>query len=199
MPTRIFHWGLALSVFLSMFIVYGKKYLALHLVAGTLTFALLIGRVIWGFIGTRYVRFGAFAKSLDEVKREFDFFGKKDTHSVGHPAIAGLVMLILIFCGLCVGASGLWLWLFVDVTSKESALYIHEVFANTLLVIAFVHIQGVALHTLLHKDGIAYGMVNGKRPALAGEQIERLSLFQKTIAALWFLGSSAAALMAIRI
>lgn len=200
LPTRIFHWGLALSVFVSMFIVYGKKYLTLHIVFGMLAFGLILGRLAWGFAGTRYVRFAAFVKSVDEAKQEFSILdSEKHPHSVGHPAVAGWVMLILMFCALCVGVSGLWLWLFSDVNTKEGILHVHEIFANTLLAIAFVHVQGVILHIFLHRDGIVMGMIDGKRPAHEREQIGKLSFLQKSIALLWFLGSGTAALWALKV
>lgn len=199
LPTRIFHWGLAVSVFLSMFIVYGRAYLTLHVISGTVAFALIVGRIVWGFIGTRYVRFSAFVKGIDEAKKEFAVI-KDDvnSHSVGHPAVAGWVMLFLMFCAFGVGISGIWLWQFSDEITKEGILYWHEIFANTLLAIAFVHIQGVILHIILHRDGIVKGMIDGKRPALEQESIGELTVVQKIIAALWFFGSAAAALLALR-
>jgi len=195
LPTRIFHWGLAVSVFLSMLIVYGKKFVVIHVIFGMSAFVLIIGRVLWGIVGTRYVRFSAFVKSIEDAKQEFSVHGgEKHPHSVGHPAVAGWVMLFLMFCVLLVGISGLWVWRFTDAVSKEGALYIHEIFANTLLVIAFVHIQGVMLHIFLHRDGIVMGMIDGKRPAYSHEQIGRLSFFQKVVATIWLLGSGFAAL-----
>lgn len=197
LPTRIFHWGFALSVILSMLIVYGKKYAALHIIAGTAAFVLLAGRVVWGIFGTKYVRFGAFVKTIDDVKAEFSVFKSEHrSHAVGHPAVAGWVMLMLMFCGVCVGVSGLYLYLFASEANKESVLYIHELFANTLLAIAFVHVQGVVLHLFLHKDGIVQGMFDGKRPAYPNEQIKRLTKLQIAIAALWFGASLSAIILA---
>ncbi len=199
LPTRIFHWGFAFSIFLSMLIVYGKKYAALHIIAGMAAFILLVGRLVWGIFGTKYVRFGAFVKTLDDVKAEFSIFKSEHrSHTVGHPAVAGWVMLMLMFCGICVGASGLYLYLFAGETNKENVLYIHELFANTLLAIAFVHIQGVVLHLFLHKDGIVQGMFDGKRPAYPNEQIGKLTKLQIAVAALWLGASLASIVWAIK-
>lgn len=187
LPTRIFHWGFALSVILSMLIVYGKKYAALHIIAGMAAFVLLVGRVIWGIFGTRYVCFSAFLKSAQDVKNEFAIFKTEQTsHTVGHPAVAGWVMLILMFCGLGVGISGFWLYTFTDDATKEAVLYWHEIFANSLLAIAFVHVQGVFLHVLTHKDGIVMGMIDGKRPAYEHEQIKGLNKIQILLSIAWF-------------
>lgn len=199
LPTRIFHWSLAGSVMLSMLIVYGTKYHALHIVAGSTAFALLIGRVVWGLVGTRYVRFSAFVKSIDEAKAEFAALREdRHLHSVGHPVVAGWVMLFLIFCGLCACGSGVWLSLCEEQNQKQTALFVHEIFSNTVLATAFIHVQGVLLHWLLHRDGIVLGMMDGRRPAEPHEQIGLLSMPQKIVAFLWFAGCLAAALVALK-
>ncbi|HRF57052.1 MAG TPA: cytochrome b/b6 domain-containing protein [Campylobacterales bacterium] len=188
LPTRIFHWGLALSVSLSMLIVYGKSYLDLHIVSGLISFVLIAGRLVWGFVGTKYVRFGSFLKGADDIKAEFSSFQESSIHrAVGHPAIAGWVMLLLMLCAFCVGVSGIWLWLVSDVRdSKEVLLGVHEIFANTLLIIAFIHVQGVLLHIFLHRDAIVIGMIDGKRPAREDEAIGSLSATQRVVALVWF-------------
>jgi cytochrome b len=192
LPTRIFHWGLAVSVFLSMLIVYGKKYLALHLVSGIVAFSLVLGRIVWGFTGTKYVRFGAFLKGFSEAKKEFSLIKEDADHTVGHPAVAGWVMLLLIASAFGVGISGIWLLEFAAKEQKEIALQVHEAFANTVLAIAFIHLQGVMLHIFLHSDGIVKGMIDGKRPAKKGEEIGSLNISQKIIAFIWLGGSFAA-------
>lgn len=195
LPTRIFHWGLAICVFLSMLIVYGKKYLALHLIFGIIAFSLIIGRIVWGFTGTKYVQFKAFFKDFNEVKKEFSLTDTTTSHTVGHPAVAGWVMLLLIGSAFTTGASGIWLLEFAAKEQKELAFTVHEIFANTVLVIAFIHLQGVMLHIFLHRDGIVQGMINGKRPAKKEEEIGTLNPSQKIIAAIWLGGSFAAAFL----
>jgi cytochrome b len=187
LPTRIFHWSFAVSVVISMLIVYGKKYLTLHIIFGSLAFSLLIGRVIWGIVGTKYVKFISFLKSKKAIKNEFSIYSDKSHHIVGHPPVAGYVMLTMMLCGLCIGISGWILYLSsLDENSKEIVFNTHEVTANILLIIAFIHIQGVFLHTFLHRDGIVMGMLNGKRPAFENEQIGKLTTFQRVIAIIWF-------------
>lgn len=200
LPTRIFHWGLALSVSLSMLIVYGKSYLDLHIVSGLISFVLIAGRLVWGFVGTKYVRFGSFLKGADDIKAEFSSFQEDSIHhAVGHPAIAGWVMLLLMLCAFCVGVSGIWLWLVSDVRdSKEVLLGVHEIFANTLLIIAFIHVQGVLLHIFLHRDAIVIGMIDGKRPAREDEAIGSLSATQRVVALVWFACAIIVSMWALR-
>lgn len=181
-----------------MLIVYGKGYSKLHLVAGFASFAFVTGRLVWGFFGTKYVRFGAFLKGVRDIKNEFSVFKNAEaSHSVGHPAVAGWVMLLLMFCGVGVGVSGFWLHFFANGETKEALLKTHEIFANSLLAIAFIHIQGVMLHALTHKDGIVVGMIDGKRPAYEQEEIRALTKLQTAIALLWFAAVGAAVAFAV--
>ncbi len=61
LPIRIFHWGLVLSViaaFVSAKI--GEDFMLWHFRFGYAALALLVFRVIWGFVGTHYARFATF-------------------------------------------------------------------------------------------------------------------------------------------
>ncbi|MCB0351639.1 MAG: cytochrome b/b6 domain-containing protein, partial [Bdellovibrionales bacterium] len=46
---------------------------------------------------------------------------------------------------------------------KETFEDIHEIFANGLLVVALLHIAGVLLHSLRHRDGIIMTMYHGAK------------------------------------
>src|ERR1700748_1789730 len=61
LPTRVFHWALALCVvgsFTSGYI--GGNAMAWHLRFGYAAFALLLFRLVWGFVGGRWSRFASF-------------------------------------------------------------------------------------------------------------------------------------------
>jgi cytochrome b len=59
LPTRIFHWGLAACVVCS--VVSAKAgAMTWHFRFGYAVFALLLFRILWGFVGGRWSRFGSF-------------------------------------------------------------------------------------------------------------------------------------------
>ena|ERR1035437_5105565 len=59
-PTRLFHWTLALSFLGTWFTTESDRWLSVHVFLGCLMMALVDFRVIWGLLGTYYVRFASF-------------------------------------------------------------------------------------------------------------------------------------------
>ena len=62
-PLRLWHWTLALFVFIAWFTP--NKYDSLHRFAGYVVIGLLVFRVSWGFVGTRHSRF----RTLSPINR----------------------------------------------------------------------------------------------------------------------------------
>tara|TARA_Y100001970_G_C14005478_1_gene735623 strand:- start:406 stop:639 length:234 start_codon:yes stop_codon:yes gene_type:complete len=60
LPLRIFHWLLVIFVALAWYTVKVSGDMDLHMLAGQAILALLIFRIIWGFIGTRHSLFKNF-------------------------------------------------------------------------------------------------------------------------------------------
>ena len=62
LPTRLFHWGLVVCVVGSIISAnVGGNALAWHFRFGYAILALLLFRLVWGFVGPRYARFSSFA------------------------------------------------------------------------------------------------------------------------------------------
>lgn len=62
-------------------------------------------------------------------------------------------------------AAGLGLtgYLMTSGPDKETFEDIHELLANGLFVVAVLHIAGIVLHTLRHKEVIGLSMIDGKK------------------------------------
>ncbi|MFN9280322.1 MAG: cytochrome b/b6 domain-containing protein, partial [Betaproteobacteria bacterium] len=61
LPTRLFHWTLALSVVGSIVTAkIGGNAMLWHFRLGYLALGLLVFRILWGFVGGRWSRFGSF-------------------------------------------------------------------------------------------------------------------------------------------
>ena len=107
LPTRLFHWLLVASIMgLAVTGTVGGNIMVWHLRLGYSVLALLLFRIVWGLVGGRWSRFGAFIYAPQSVINYLKGKGKPE-HSIGHnPIGAGSVFAMLGFLLLQV-ASGL--------------------------------------------------------------------------------------------
>ena len=61
-PTRLFHWAIVLLIALSYFSIH-YDHIALHLLSGYTLLALMLFRIVWGFVGSETSRFSHFLRS----------------------------------------------------------------------------------------------------------------------------------------
>src|SRR5690606_30776146 len=70
LPTRLFHWALAVCVIGAYVSVkLGGLYMDWHVRFGLATLGLIVFRLVWGFIGPRYARFASFVRGPGTIKR----------------------------------------------------------------------------------------------------------------------------------
>ncbi len=94
LPTRVFHWCLALSVigaFISVKI--GGNAMIWHARFGYCALALILFRVIWGFIGPVHARFANFVKGPRKVLASLR---GEPWNGVGHNPLGALSVIVLI-------------------------------------------------------------------------------------------------------
>ena len=60
-PTRVFHWLLALSFTGAFLTAESERYRDVHVLLGYTVLGLVAFRLLWGLLGTRYARFWSFA------------------------------------------------------------------------------------------------------------------------------------------
>ncbi len=171
-PTRIFHGLFALS-FVAAFLITkvvddeSANY-AYHMILGIFMVSLVILRIIWGIIGSKYARFSSFDLSPTHLFKYFkDILQNKSERKLSHNAAsswAAIVMMALSFGLLFSG------YQMVQKYNKETFEEVHEAFANIFLVIAIFHVVGIVLHTLRHKDPIGLSMVTGNKLAKTNEE-----------------------------
>lgn len=165
LPTRLFHWlfaGLFLGAFfLAKTMDDEAPAFAVHMLLG-LVLAFVVGlRIVWGFVGSRYARFSSFALRLTG----------KSNRTLGHNRASSWAALIMMALALGLAVTGYFM---TNGGSRESLEDLHELLANTFLIVAVVHVSGVIVHSLRHKDRIELSMVSGKKKAIEGQTgIER--------------------------
>lgn len=98
LPTRAFHWTLALAVVLLVVSGHvGGNALEWHMRLGYLVFTLLLFRLLWGFFGGRWSRFASFIHAPGTVLRYLRGEAAAGEHlDVGHNPLGGLSVFALL-------------------------------------------------------------------------------------------------------
>lgn len=98
LPTRIFHWVLAVTVVTAIVTAHvGGNAMQWHVACGMVVLILLSFRVLWGLVGGRWSRFASFIYGPGTVLRYLRGQARADEHlDVGHsPLGAGSVFALL--------------------------------------------------------------------------------------------------------
>ncbi len=108
LPTRLFHWtlvALILAQLVTMSI--GGNAMAWHFRGGYAIFTLLLWRLVWGFVGGRWSRFGSFVYAPGAVLAYLR--GQAPAaHSIGHSPLGAMSVFALLALLCAQVASGLF-------------------------------------------------------------------------------------------
>ena len=172
LPTRIFHWLFA-GLFLTGFVIAktmddDSPWFNYHSLAGlTLGFVVLL-RLIWGIFGSKHARFSGFALKPTDLVSYFKgiLTGEKKRWAGHNPASswAGIVMMLMAL-GLAVTG-----YLMTSGPNKETYEDVHELLANGFIIVVVLHIAGIVLHTIRHKEMIGLSMIDGKKADVTSDQ-----------------------------
>jgi len=168
-----FHWSLV-SAFVITYIT-EDDFLTIHSWAGYLILALLVIRIIWGFIGTRYARFSNFVYSRENIMQFLkDTLRFKAKRYLGHNPAGGAMVILLMISLLITSITGVFLlgaeehigpvahWFTQTESAWGNALEeVHEFFANFTLFLVFIHVAGVLVESLIHKENLVSSMLTG--------------------------------------
>ena len=169
LPTRAFHWLLALSFAGAVATGESGQLHGVHVACGYTMLGLVAFRIAWGLVGTRYARFRSFAFGPRSVLAYLRSLARKSPqHHVGHnPAGSWAIWALLALVALAAatgyatneGLGGDWL---------EG---LHEGVVNTLIFLVVVHVAGVVASSLLHRENLARAMLTGYKRGAPGEGI----------------------------
>jgi len=160
---RVFHWSLV-AFFATAFLT-GDEIEWLHLWAGYAIAGLVISRIVWGFFGPHHARFSSFVKGPRAVLTFLrDSMHLAAPRHLGHNPAGGamVVALLAVLAALCVTGFAMT----TDAYWGSKALEeIHEVLANTALVLVALHVAGVAIASVEHGENLVKAMVTGRKRA----------------------------------
>ena len=156
---RIFHWGLVACIALNEFVVDDGE--RVHQWIGYAASALVLARIVWGFVGTRHARFSDFWPTPARLRAHLaDLLAGRHGAQVGHNPLGALMMLALLAVVLALGASG-WLQTTDAFWGEEWLQELHEELAEALLGLAGVHVAAALLMSAVERTNLVAAMVSG--------------------------------------
>ena len=187
---RAFHWSLVATVALAW--LSADEVQPVHEVTGYVVAGLIAFRLVWGLIGGRYARFSQFVKGPGSALAYLrTMLRGPERRYIGHnPAGAAMIVALL----LSLSGTALTGWLSADparvamlpdmpriVTpawaddgreeEEETLEDLHEVLANLSLFLVALHVGGVLLSSLRHRENLVHAMVTGRKRAPGGDDI----------------------------
>lgn len=170
-PVRVFHW-LAVACFAGAWLTAESERLHLvHITLGYTLGGLVAFRVLWGLLDTGPARFANFVRSPAAAWRYISsLLGERPLHYTGHnPAGALAIVALLGLIGLTVGLG----WATETERLPGWLDEGHELAANALMALVVVHLVGVAVGSLRHRENLPRAMLTGFKRGLPGEGIRR--------------------------
>ena len=162
---RLFHWTLVAAVATAFLAEEGGR---LHDAAGYLVLALIAVRMVWGLLGPGHARFASFVAGPTAVVRYLAGLARgRPQRFLGHNP-AGAVMILALLAALTVAAGSGWLMTTDRFWGVEWLEELHEGSAWFVLALVGVHVLGVVVSSILHRENLVRAMITGRKPAVAG-------------------------------
>jgi cytochrome b len=167
---RVFHWTLVVAFTIAY--LTEDDLLTVHVWAGYVVGALVVARVVWGFIGSPHARFSDFvyapATAFRYVRDLLLFRGERH---LGHSPGGGTMVIVLLGFLAATVVTGLVVYggdqqagplagMFTKDTG-EAWEEVHEIIANITLALIFAHIAAVVLASFVHRENLLRAMVTG--------------------------------------
>lgn len=172
LPTRIFHWALALAV-VGQLVTGLSGLMEWHFRIGYLVLSLLLFRLIWGFIGGHWSRFASFVHSpralLDYLRGQ-----ARPDQLVGHTPLGALSVFALLAFLIAQVATGLMaddeisasgpLTRFVSSATVSLASAWHAAVGKwIILALVVLHVLAIAFYVAVRRQRLVKPMFSGDK------------------------------------
>lgn len=158
---RLFHW--ALVGFFAFSFLTGDEWKDAHIVSGYIIGALVTLRVLWGLVGSEHARFSSFIYSPLTVLRFLaDTAAMRAKRYLGHNPAGGamVIALLLMISGIVTTGYMMTTDAYWGIEWVEDT---HKVLVYSTLVLIGIHIAGVVLASLEHRENLVRAMITGRK------------------------------------
>ena len=160
-PVRVFHWLLVVSFAGAWLSSESEAQQMIHYAFGYTAVALILFRVVWGIVGTRYARFSQFIKGPTETIHHIKSLLTGNQHpGLGHNPAGALAMISLMILIVLIGLTGYWS---VKEFLGDFMSGAHEAIANLALVVVVIHIAAAIIMSFMQKENLVRSMFTGNK------------------------------------
>jgi len=152
---RIFHWCTVGLVAVAFFTDADR---AVHDIAGYIVLALIVARIAWGLVGSAHARFSDFLAPPGRVLAYLrDVPAGRARRYVGHNPAGGVMIVALLALLLITVGSG-WLSETDAFFGISWVSHLHHRAAHLLLVLVGLHVLGVVVSSVMHRENLLLAM-----------------------------------------
>jgi cytochrome b len=174
LPTRIFHWLLALCVGAALVTgQIGGNAIDWHARIGLIIVGLIAFRLTWGIVGSTYARFSTFLPTPSAIRA----YLRGEWRGLGHNPFGALsVLALLAFIALQVG-TGLFanddiaftgpLFSHISKDLSDRLAGIHGLTSKLLIALIVLHLAAIAFYAHIKKDNLVKPMLTGHKELAA--------------------------------
>jgi cytochrome b len=158
-PVRLFHWLMVLCFAGAYLSADSERWRLIHVTLGYTMAGLVLFRIVWGLVGTRYARFASFVPGPAQLWHYLRAAARgQPTHSVGHNPAGAVGILLILLTSTALVVSG---WAVYNDLAGEWLSVWHERIATLMLGLVFLHLLGVASASLMHRERLVRAMITG--------------------------------------
>lgn len=159
---RVTHWTVAAGIIANLFFTEDGG--ELHEYVGYTVLGLVVVRLLWGLVGTRYARFSSFFPTPLRIKRHVSELNMRrvDKRHLGHNPLGALMMLSLWAVIIGLGLSGYLMEteLLGNVDLLEE---VHELLANSFYLLVPLHVIAVIVMSYWQRQNLIKAMITGNK------------------------------------
>jgi len=180
LPTRLFHWALVVSVTGSIVTVkIGGNWMEWHFRCGYTILTLLLFRIVWGFIGSRYARFVHLLARPSRILSSARVLWSTTGYSgPGHSPLGGVAVLALLAAFIFQAVTGLFsnddiasegpLAFRISKSRSDFISDLHSSNAVVIYVLLGLHVLAIAYYYWRQGRNLVGPMITGSASPPAG-------------------------------
>ncbi|WP_019016569.1 cytochrome b/b6 domain-containing protein [Elioraea tepidiphila] len=184
LPTRLFHWALALTL-VGSFLTVRAHDMRLHALCGYTALTLVLFRILWGLFGSESARFASFLRGPGAAIGHLRaLLGRRPDHETTHNALGGWAVLLMLALVLAQAVTGLFanddilfrgpLFPLAGKEMSDRLTTWHYRISDLLLIVVILHVVVVLAYRVVGHQLIE-AMVTGIKRLPAGTRAPRLA------------------------